>query len=369
MWSSGPWGQDMMCLASSDGRLLNWSPTTPATKFAAVTGAPTANRAMVVTPERHVLLAGAGGAKRTLAWCSREDRNDWNFASITNTAGTLDTDSRGWHLGLYLVREGTLLITDDEVWLVRYVGQPYIFGAEKVNDTADLVGPRAVATFNGRAMWMGNDAFYVFEGGVVKPLPSDVADYVFATLNRDTAPARAHASSNGAYGEVWFFYPSLGQTECNRYVIYNYVESWWAIGAMDRSAMVDAGVYDTPLAGSAGGNLYIHEVGWTDAGLTRVGQVWAETGSHSVGAGEQIAHIMLAELDGGSSYDATQMRAYSRLTRMGPETAYGPYQPRADGYCEMRFPGRDIRLRFEATKDEDWSVGSVRLDVRPGGRR
>lgn len=369
VWCSSPWGQDMMVVASSDGRLLNWSPTTPATRFAAVSGAPTANRAMVVTPERHVLLAGAGGGKRSLAWCSREDRTDWNYASTTNTAGTLDTDCRGWHSSLHLVREGTLLMTDDEVWLVRYVGQPYIYGAEKINDTADVLSPRTVATFNGIAMWMGSDSFYLYQGGIVQPVPSDVADYVFGNINRDTAPVRAHASSNGSFGEVWFFYPSSGATECDRYVIYNYTEKWWAIGAMDRTAMTDAGVYDTPMASDLAGNIYLHESGWTNAGASRVGSVWAETGAYSINAGERLAKVMMAELDGGSAYDSTTITAYSRLTRMGAETTYGPYTPRSDGYTEMRFPGRDIRLRFTATRDEDWSIGSMRLDIKQGGKR
>jgi hypothetical protein len=368
-WWSSTWGQDMLALASSDGRVLQWSPTTPAALFAPVTGAPVNNRAMVVTPERHILLAGAGGSRRQLAWCSREDRNDWNFASTTNTAGFLDTDTRGWHGGLYLVREGTILITDDEVWLVRYVGQPYIFGVERVNDTADVLSPRSVATFNGRAMWMGREAFYLFEGGIVKPVPCDVADYVHGDINYEMARIRAHASSNTSFGEVWFFYPSIGATECDRYVIYNYVENWWSIGAMDRTAMVDASVYPTPIAASSEKHVYRQELGWTDAGASRVGKVWAETGAYSIGVGEQVSKVLLAELDGGSGYDATQVRAYARFTRMGPETAYGPYTPRQDGYTEMRFVGRDLRLRFEATRDEDWGVGVVRLDVRPGGGR
>lgn len=369
MWSLDTWGEDIMFVASSDGRLLNWSPATPGTRAAAVTGAPTSNRGMVVTPERHILMCGARGDRRRLEWCSREDRNDWNFASTTNTAGFFPTDSQGWHNALYEVREGTLLFCDDEVWLVRYVGQPYVYGAERLRDTVDLISPRAVGTWDGKAAWMGQQGFWIYEGGVVRPLPSDVADFVFSDINRDAASVRAHASANGSFDEIWWFYPSAGATECDRYVIWSPSERWWSFGAMTRSAMVKASVYDTPIAGDQSGNIFLQEVGWTDAGVPRVGQVWAETGALSIDTGSRAAKVLLAELDGGNGYDAMRMRAYGRRTRMGPETTFGPFTPRADGYAEMRFEARDIRMRLEATRDEDWSIGACRFDIRPGSGR
>jgi hypothetical protein len=63
------------------------------------------------------------------------------------------------------------------------------------------------------------------------------------------------------------------------------------------------------------------------------------------------------------------MRAYSRNTRDGSDTSYGPFTPRADGYMDCRFGGRDVRLRFEGVADEDWSIGSMLFDSQPGGER
>jgi hypothetical protein len=369
MWSLDTWGEDIVFLSSSDGRLLNWSPTTPGSRAAALSGAPTGNRAFVVTPERHILVCGARGDRRRLEWCAREDRNDWNFASTTNTAGFLPTDSSGWHSALYEVREGSLLLCDDEVWLVRYVGQPYIYGAEKINDTVDFLSPRAVATYNGKAAWMGQQGFWRYEGGQVRPIQCDVAELVFGDINRNAATVRAHASANGTFNELWWFYPSAGATECDRYVVWHPDEGWWSIGAMSRSAMFKASVYDTPIAAGNDGALYLQEQGWTDAGTPRTGMVWAETGALSIDNGSRAGKVLLAELDGGGAYEAIRMRAYARRARMGAEQAFGPYTPRVDGYTEMRFEGRDIRLRFEAARDEAWSVGACRLDVRPGSGR
>ena len=52
-----------------------------------VKNAPVGNRTFVVTAERHVMLFGPDGVANHFGWCSQEDIEDWNFASVENTAG------------------------------------------------------------------------------------------------------------------------------------------------------------------------------------------------------------------------------------------------------------------------------------------
>ena len=176
-------------------------------------------------------------------------------------------------------------------------------------------------------------------------------------------------SANGAFNELWWFYPSASSSECDRYVIWNYVNNWWAIGSLARSAMADAAVFSVPIAAASDLFIYQHETGWLDGVASRVGNVWAETGAISLAAGDKTIDIMQAELDGGANYNATKLRAYGRQYRQGAERSFGPYVPRSNGLTDMRVQGRDIRLRFEAARDEDWSIGAVRLDVMPGAER
>lgn len=368
-WSQGSWGELNLSVSSSDGRLLLWDPNTPATRAAAVSGAPINNQAMAVTPERHVLISGASNNPRRLAWCSREDYTDWNFASTTNTAGYLDLDTGGFLSTLYPVRDGTVLFSDDEVWLVRYVGQPYIYGVDRVAENVQPMSPMGVSTFGGRAAWMGKEGFWLYDGGVVSPLPCEVADLVFTEINRTVAPYKVTSSCNGIYSEVWWYYPSETALENDRYVIWNYAENWWAFGALNRSAMMDAAIYDKPVAVGQDGYLYRHEVGWLADGATRVGTVYAETAALSLGEGDQVFDVTGAQLDNSFGVQNVKVRAYSRFTRQGVERAYGPYSPRADGYTDMRLTGRDIRLRFEASVDDDFGVGVPRFELQIAGQR
>lgn len=75
-----------------DGNLIRWRGGI----MEPVGDAPTSNRAVIVTPERHAMLLQVGGDKRRIAWSSREDYTDWNFASTTNTAGFLHLSTKTW---------------------------------------------------------------------------------------------------------------------------------------------------------------------------------------------------------------------------------------------------------------------------------
>jgi hypothetical protein len=369
-WSIDTWGQQALVVASSDGRLLMWDPASSGSLFTVVSGAPTANQAMAVTPERHVLLVGAGGEARRLAWCSREDYTDWNYASTTNTAGYKDLDTSGLLQSIHRVRDGHLLFSDDELWLVRYVGQPYIYGVTGPHaEGVEPMSPGGVVSFSGRAVWMGQEGFWTYDGGSVLPLPCDVQDYVFSRLNRDVARNRVCGSRNALFPEIWWDYPSGTSAENDSYVVWNYAANWWTIGSRARTAASDGSAYTRPLAVGTDGYVYRHETGWLASNATRAGTIYAESGPLTAEGGARTFDVLQGQLDSGSNYNALQLKAYTRLTRDGSETVEGPYTPRTDGWLDMRFGGRDIRLRFQNALDVDWSVGAVLLDTSPAGER
>lgn len=380
-WSLDTFGEDLMLLAGSDGRLMvlspGGSPGAPAPQLPSeadvVTNAPVANRAMVVTEERHVMLFGAAGNPRRVAWCSREDYNDWDFSSTTNTAGFFDLEIGGWIVNAVKVRGGVLIFTDSEVWLARYRGVPFVYGFERVGDACNIIAPHAFAATAGMCMWMGREGFWIYDGGSVRPMPCDVEDFIYDSLDPAAALVRPHGGPNGSFSELWFFYPTKGQKECDRYVIWSFDQTgpWWSIGALKRTATAPAGVYPYPLMCAPTGNIYQHESGWRDGeNNTPVRDVYAETGALSVPTnGERFVHVVQAQLDTQYGAQRTEVRAFLRDTHDGPETVVGPFVPRADGYLDMRFSGRDVRLRYTAREDGDWTLGEPRFDLRQGGKR
>lgn len=329
---------------------------------------PTGNRAVIVTEERHVMALAADGNPRRLAWSSRETVEDWNFASTTNTAGYLDLETTTALLTAVKVREGILVFSESDVFLVRFIGNPFVYRAEYLGSSS-VLHPNMIATFDGKAMWFDQSGFMVYEGGSLRPVQCPVLDFFKADIDPTYASAVSHASENGIFDEVWFFYPSVGQTECNKYIIFNYNEGWWANGSLSRTAMFPAGANKTPLMAGSDKELYSHEDGWTDAGASRVGTVYVETGSISIGEGERGWEIKQMIPATGFGYNTLQTTFYTRQTPSGTERTFGPYTARSDGYTDTRVTGRDARVRFTATQDNDWNIGKMRLEVAPGAGR
>lgn len=329
---------------------------------------PASNRAVVVTDERHVMTMGTGGNPRRLGWSSREDYTDWNFASTTNTAGYIDIETSTPLLTAINVREGVLVFSETEVFLVRYIGNPFIYAAEYLGSSS-ILHPNMIATFDGKAMWFDQSGFMVYEGGSMRPIQCPVLDFFKSDIDPVYGSAVSHGSENGIFEEAWFFYPSNGQTECDSYIIYNYNEGWWASGSLSRTAAFPAGANKYPLMAGTDNNLYDHESGWTDAGNSRVGDVWLETGALSIGQGDRGWEVRQMLPATGFGYDTLQVTVYGRQAPDGSERTFGPYTPRSNGYMDMRVSARDIRVRFEATEDGDWGIGKMRLEVAPGAGR
>ena len=330
---------------------------------------PTNNRGVFVTPERHAVLFGCGGESRRIGWSNQEDYTEWNFASATTTAGFLDLDTQSKIVMAAPVREGTLIFTEEEVWLMKYVGLPYIYGCERIGFGCGLMSPKAFATFSGRCIWMSTNGFWIFDGGYVKPLPSDVGEYVLQDMDPAARQLYTHGSENGTFNEVWFWYPSTGNSIPDQYVCYNYMEGWWALGAMTRTAASPSGIYPYPIASDGDNYLYYHENGWTAAGASLIGYRYAETGSLNLANGETLMTVKQAITDSGYGYASTELTFYASTTPEAAETTAGPYTPRSSGYTDIRVTGREVRYRVEATEDAPWSVGDIRLDLTPRGRR
>lgn len=370
-WSFASFGQDLLGVCSSDGRLLHLAPTTGVIPAMDVpTNAPTGNFGVAVTAERAVVLLGAGGNPRRVAWSDLEDYNGWNFSSSTGQAGYIDLEAASPIITGVRVKEGVLVLTQHEVFLLRYVGAPYFYGVEKLGSTT-FSAPNAIATGGSQTVWFGEEGFWSYSGGAVRILPCPMFNDIKQNYDPLYGNYRAHMHENGAYPEFWFDYPDIHSSdgECNNYVIWNYAENIWIKGVRARTAAYGAVTATYPIASGTDNNVYQHEDGWTDNGVSRVGTVWAETAVLDFGQGQTAVDINQAMVATDPDSDATnyQLRFYSRYTPTQTETAFGPYVPRVDGYTDMRVTGRDIRMRIEATNDAYWSVGTTKLDVINNG--
>jgi hypothetical protein len=223
--------------------------------------------------------------------------------------------------------------------------------------------------FGNVCVWMGDKGFWTFDG-VIRPLESEVNDYIFRDINLFQS-AKITAAHIQELGEIWWFYPSRNSVENDRYVIWNYRENHWSIGQLARTAWADAGVFSNPIGAGTNGRLFQHEQGFTDNGATRVGQVFAKSAVLEVANGDEVMSVVQLIPDGCPAVPTcTQVRFETQFTPLGASEQKGPFTfSRPDGYSDARFTARQVEMTVEATQDSDFRFGTLRLEARAGGRR
>lgn len=364
-WQLDSWGEYLVGCARNDGKLYEWriGQSTPA---ATIVNAPTGCLGLLVSDQRHLIAFGAGGNSRKAQWSDKENNTVWT-PSAANDAGSFEFQTTGEYMRAVRVRGQYLVCTDVDAHVMSYIGQPYIFSRERVGQDCGLIGPNAIAVAGSAAYWMSDKKFWTYQGGTVQQVPCEVADFVFSDINLFQGH-KFIAGTNGAFGEVWWWYCSSGVSEPNRYVIYNPTENHWSIGALPRTAWQDRGVFPQQLAMGSDNHLYRHEEGWLNAGAPRLSTIYADSGALELGNGDLIADITQIIPDENTRGEV-EVRFSTKFTPNGDEFQEGPFLVRPDGYTDARFSGRQAAMRIEPTIDDDFRIGRFRLDITTAGER
>ena len=394
IWTHDNFGEDLIINARAGG-IYKWTEnngvSTRAVELSSISGAnlvPTKGlQVMTSEKDRHLIVLGADpilGSSRTgvvdpmlIAFSDQE--NDLDFEPLTtNTAGSLRLSSGSAIIGGVKSRQEMLIWTDTALYSMQFIGPPFTFGINLINEGVGLVGPKAAVTAPQGVYWMSYNNFYVYNGSV-QHLPCSVHNYVFNDINL-TQSFKIHAFTIADKNEVGWFYCSQSSTEIDRYVIYNYAENLWFYGQLVRTAWLDAGIENYP---RAVGNSYLfrQEIGFNDDGSPMTG-VFIESSDMDIGDGEQFSFIkriipdykFIQDDNNGNVNIVLKTRNFpgDSLTTNSTSAVTSSTQQ-----VFVRSRSRQMALRFEsdddATNDGNlsigWRLGATRVDIKPDGKR
>ena len=181
--------------------------------------------------------------------------------TVTNTAGFLRLQSGSKIITAINTRQETLVFTNSSLTSIQYLGTAEVFGLQELSHNISIIGANAVVGSNNITYWMGRDRFYTYSGRV-DTLPCTLRQYIFTDINY-TQSALIFAGVNNKFTEIIWFYPSANSSEIDRYVVFNYLENIWYYGQLERTAWIDSGVFNNPIA-LDNGWVYQHESGTDD---------------------------------------------------------------------------------------------------------
>jgi hypothetical protein len=425
LWSLDNFGQ-ILIATIRDGRTFTWDAgaVSPKSNRATVmSGAPTASRLTLVSDrDRHLFHFGTEttiGDSSTqdpmfIRFSNQEDYNTYQ-PTATNTAGTFRLDTGNKIVAAIQGKDYVFVLTDSAAYVIQFVGPPFTFSVRQVGTNCGCIGLNAVSYSNGMIFWMsGEGGFFAFDG-TVKTIPCLVEDFVFTTTGDNlginyNANEIIYGEHNTLYNEVTWFYPKAGSIQIDRCVTYNYGENCWTTGSLARSSYADTGVFSVPYATEynstatpnfsiqgitnlyGASTYYAHETG-TDqinsSGTTSI-NAFIQSGDFDIAARRSAlgGTTGLADLRGDGEFimsmkrfvpDFQVLTGNSKVTLLlndypsntAASSSLGPFTiTSSTDKVDTRARGRLLSIKIENDAvGETWRYGTLRVDIRPDGRR
>ena len=393
-WTHDNFGENLI-INQRNGGIFRWLEsgglTTRAVELSAISGAnlvPTKGLQVLTSEkDRHLIVLGAdpiSGSSRTgtidpMLVAFSDQENELDFEPLTtNTAGSLRLSSGSSIIGGVKARQETLIWTDTALYSMQFIGPPFTFGINLINEGTGLISPKGAITAPNGVYWMSYNNFYSYNGSV-QTLPCSVHNYVFNDINLIQS-FKIHAFTIKDKSEVGWFYCSSSSDEIDRYVIYNYVENLWFYGQLIRTAWLDSGIENYPRA-VANSYLFQQEKGFNDDGSPMT-NVYIESSDLDIGDGEQFSFLkriipdykFIEDVNSGNVNIVLKTRNFpgdSLATNSTNAVSANTQQ------VYVRSRSRQIALRFESDDDAandgnlsiGWRLGATRIDIKPDGKR
>ena len=421
LWSNDNYGQDLV-LAPRGGQIFYWVADNGvgnraryladlANVVSAGSGVwvPTETNQVVASAiQRFVIAYGANSFDATnpntdfdpmlVRWSDQENPYEW-VPAITNQSGEFRLSNGSYLMCARATRQEILVWTDSAIYSQQYLGPPYVWGFQILMDNISIISPNAAITINYVTYWMGNDKFYMYSGRV-ETLPCALRQYVFNDINKDQG-YQVTCGGNEGYNEIWWYYCSTSSTQIDKYVVYNYLDRVWYYGTLNRTAWLDSGIRQNPMAtfingvdsvGNPLGRVVYHEVGNDDvSGLAALPITsYVQSSDFDIGDGHNFGYVwrLLPDVNfNGSSVNqpSVTMTLKPRInsgsayqTADYPTTTSSDNYTQAPAYTIQQFTGqvytrlRGRQMAFRITSEGlgvAWQLGTPRIDIKNDGRR
>jgi len=345
-----------------------------------------------------------------IRWSDRHNPFAW-LPTNSNEAGGRVLRHGSRIIGAVQTKREIIVFTNKAIYSCRYTGAPDTYGFETVSRNTTAYSRGSFAAVDNVVFFMGLDQFYMYDGSV-KPLPKNMANYVFDNINSGQK-GKFFTGVNSAFTEVLWFYASADSFEPNRWVSYNYSNQTWAYGSFDmtaldqstssttsrnRTAWEDVNIFDNPLAAyiteydpealpqKQKSSIMKHESGRSANGDPI--EHYIESGQIDITDGDMYMHYsrILPDVD---VFDNSSSEAQVTLTIAGKnlpgraehttssvtvdfsenDTTNLDYAPDYNA-TSIRGRARTVSFRAESLSSGfGWRLGNLRLDLKTDGRR
>ena len=407
LWSQSNFGEDLI-FAPRGGKMYYWDANTGLTSrgvlVSSLSGADSyvpyvVNFVYVSDTSRFVFAFGTNDPGATdpfaldpmlIRWSDQESVTTWTPAA-TNQAGSIRLSHGSEIVTAVQTRQEIVVFTDSSLYSLQYLGPPAVWSSQLLGDNISILGPNAAIVASGKVYFMGVDKFYVYDGRL-NTLRCDLRQYIYSDINL-TQSSQVFAGTSEGFNEAWWFYCSAGSNTVDKYVVYNYLEDVWYYGNMARTAWLDSGLRDYPVAATYVKNLVNHELGVDDntTATTVAIDSYISSSEFDIDDGHNFGFVyrILPDLTfRGSEGDNTPQVTMTLIPLQNSGAGYNSPQSEGGvsfaniqriatapveeftGQVFIRVRGRQMVFKVQGTQiGTQWQLGAPRIDMKQDGRR
>jgi hypothetical protein len=338
----------------------------------------------------------------------------WDESDATLDAGEYElADTPGEIVDGLPLGDSFIIYKNDSIYIMNYVGTPYIFSFKLLTPTIGCLTKNAVAEFEGGHFFMGNADFYLNDGQSIKPLlPDRLRRAVFDVINAgDTSnPSwmKCFVVADHLHNEMLACYPSDASTTVDKAVIWNWRTNTFSMRDLPTTSHISSGIMAVFPAGqtwnattgdwnsasnawgSSAYDTHLENLVFADVTNTKMYRdnngnknntsnmtSYVERSGYDLGDSQQVKFVSAIypelEVSGNNEIDVyigSQMSTDGTI-EWNPETGGSPYKfnPNTQSKVSCRASGKYFGVRFESTTDVDWKLHSLAFEVRPKGKR
>jgi len=338
----------------------------------------------------------------------------WDETDATLDAGEYElADTPGEIVDGLPLGDSFIIYKNDSIYIMNYVGTPYIFSFKLLTPTIGCLTKNAVAEFEGGHFFMGNSDFYLNDGQSIKPLlPDRLRRAVFDVINAgDTSnPSwmKCFVVADHLHNEMLACYPSDASTTVDKAVIWNWRTNTFSMRDLPTTSHIASGVMavfptgqswtattgtwnaNSSAWGSSAYDTHLENLVFADVTNTKMYRdnngnkndttnmtSYIERSGYDLGDSQQVKFISAIypelEVSGNNSvnvYVGSQMSTDGSI-EWNPATGGAPYvfNPNTQSKVSCRMSGKYFGVRFESTGDLDWKLHSLAFEVKPKGKR
>ena len=169
----------------------------------------------------------------------------WDITDKTLDAGAYElSDTQGAIIDGRPLGDGFLIYKEDAIYLMSYVGVPYIFSFRLLSPTIGLLAKEALGEFEGGHFFIGNTDCYICNGQTVTAiLPKKVRRAMFEDME-GSQYQKCFVAADYTRNEMLACFPSIGADEVDRAMIWNWKDNTFSFRDLPDTASIGRGIED-----------------------------------------------------------------------------------------------------------------------------